>query len=179
MPPELAAVVHKCLAKSPDDRYLLPMDVAAALAPWGSETPILPEPQWVPQRRRGMSLTDSRLVPKKPGIESTMLPPISKHSIARGSNLFAMTKTRAPEVHLPTVADLGEETPRRWPLPEKKLPTRASVLRSHVYVPESDVDKEVPKTVIVERNNSPLLFAILLAVLALLGVGIALLVKGI
>ena len=39
MPPELAAVVARMLAKKPEDRYQTPGEVAAALAPFATKAP--------------------------------------------------------------------------------------------------------------------------------------------
>jgi serine/threonine protein kinase len=44
VPPELAAVLDRMMAKDPKDRYQTPIEVAQALAPW-TQTPIPPPPE--------------------------------------------------------------------------------------------------------------------------------------
>jgi serine/threonine protein kinase len=41
VPPAMAAIVEKMMAKDPNDRYQLPIEVAQALAPWSRTHPVL------------------------------------------------------------------------------------------------------------------------------------------
>ena len=49
VPPELAEIVHKMLAKKPADRFQTPAEVFDALAPFVPDEVVPPDPSWLPE----------------------------------------------------------------------------------------------------------------------------------
>lgn len=167
VPEGLAAVLHRCLAKSPNDRFIAPHELAEALAPWCNPMP--PDPAWFPGTRRR---PDTRSLPKRPGLETTMLPPIES---VTSSHLFKPRSSKIAAAATPTMSDIAGETPRRWPTPEE-APMKRSALVSRVYVPESELDANIP-IVPHQQAVSPIWWVALGAVIALAAVAIVLLLK--
>jgi serine/threonine protein kinase len=85
LPPDLSAVVHRMLAKKPDDRFQTPDAVASALLPWARLCSAAPDagpvavaaPVLVSQPSSDLSSATSLTVPPDSGSGSALVPPNS------------------------------------------------------------------------------------------------------
>jgi serine/threonine protein kinase len=121
VPPEIAGIIEKMLAKAPEERYETPQAVADALAPW-CEKPVDPPPvQWMPKRS---------LAALKPGAQgdAPVLPAVAPRSpvprsapISRPSN-----STPSPAKSLPASAALKITAPRSHRDSDRRRPRRKS-----------------------------------------------------
>ncbi len=158
LPPGLTAIISKCLAKKAADRYATPNDLAEALLACSAGSVPPPDPSWFPEKQRGgpSLLSDSRSRPRRPGLESTMMLPQGA-SVAKSSHLFNLPASTS---HVPTMSDRGSETPRRWPLPDARVPLVAPLEVVHDSKPVS-----------------PVIWVIMGVLLTLIAVGLVLLTK--
>ncbi|CAN5561705.1 hypothetical protein BH11PLA2_BH11PLA2_04610 [soil metagenome] len=127
VPPELAEILHKCLSKSPSDRFNNPSELAAALEKWCEGPPPMPELKWFPpQRRKGAKSGVSSSIGPSP--MDTMTPPPrrvgtdSRNMMHSGRYAQPKMPSESPsKTFEQTVPDSGTETPRRWPSEQTPL----------------------------------------------------------
>ncbi len=126
VPPELAAVIHKLLRKSPQERYQTPAELLEALEPFARAEIPLPDAAWMPQwigRRRAAHLvasgggpvslggTTSQVVlaalrggPSSPSGSNPSVHRIHTAAPATSSLSFDETAPMAPSPHPPPAA---------------------------------------------------------------------------
>jgi serine/threonine-protein kinase len=119
LPAPVAAILHRCLSKSPADRCATPVELAHLLAPWCQQLPPLPEAKWFPlPRRKGLSakstigpspFEDVTPVPRRVGTDSRELL-LGGHLVA--PRIAADGPTAASLLTLP---DSATDTPRELP----------------------------------------------------------------
>lgn len=119
VPPEIAGIIEKMLAKSPEDRFETPQALADALAPWCENPVDPPPPEWMPKRS---------LAALKPGAQgdSPVLPIVSPRStvsrgapVSRPSNSTpAPTKSLPPSATKLTAPRSNRDSDRRRPRPK-------------------------------------------------------------
>jgi serine/threonine-protein kinase len=110
LPPELSAVVHRMLAKKPDDRFQTPGAIANALLPWArliaAATPaagpapvITPVP--VPQSSSAVSSATSLIVSPDSGRGSAIVPPNSAAMSATSSATSMISRSAHEKPAMP------------------------------------------------------------------------------
>ncbi|HEY7330725.1 MAG TPA: serine/threonine-protein kinase [Gemmataceae bacterium] len=109
LPPEMSAVVHRMLAKKPDDRFQTPGAIANALLPWarlvaanpaaGSAPVVTPVP--VPQSSSGVSSATSLIVSPDSGRGSAAVPPNSAAMSATSSATSMISRSAHQEPAMP------------------------------------------------------------------------------
>jgi eukaryotic-like serine/threonine-protein kinase len=119
LPSEVAAILHRCLAKNADERFATPADLAEALMPWCEGPPPLPEPEWFAAVAHRLSLTrsgvgpspiaDSTPPPRRIGTDSRSLIHSGRYTSSK------LQPVESPPSAVPTVSDSSTQTPLHWP----------------------------------------------------------------
>jgi serine/threonine-protein kinase len=179
VPAELAAVVHRMLAKKPADRFQSPAEVFDALAPFIPDEVPVPEPAWLPEPPGRVAL--SRHAPPNPGTlrvsgsTSQILAAAMRGGSGVGSASAIRRKAPAPD---DTATDSARVTttppPRRN---DSETPTAdAKALDTQRTVSTLAKAPAVPATPPTRRGTTAVIVALTVAlVLAVLGIIVLLL----
>jgi serine/threonine-protein kinase len=182
VPPELAEIVHKMLAKKPADRFQTPAEVFDALAPFVPDEVVPPDPSWLPEAAARVAVSRAAVpsanAPQVSGSTSQILAAAMRGgsgslsgSSSRRPGLGANPDTDKVAVTPPNDPDRSDSPTEAMALEETQPPAQAA--RSPVQpppVPESRAERPGPinPTVVIISLAAALVLALAGIVILLL-----------